>query len=341
MTGVSITTNDYKKNGSVFKQTLWKVLGSRQLVLAILIVAMTIGLTSISPSFISYRNLMAQASSQAMKGFILIGVLLLLVTGDFDLSVGAGMALVGVCMAWVMAHTHNLFLGIMTGLGVGLTIGFINGFLVTRLKMASFIATLGTMYMSRSLCNVITQGKAIPLKSPGISAFFNSYLAYLPLTFIMLVLFAVVMAILLGKHKYFRRLYYTGANERGAFMLGINTNRVRWAMFIFSGLMMSISGVVYTSMLTSAVPLGFSGLEMTMIAVAVIGGASLKGGQGSVLGCILGMLLITLISSAMTIIGISPNWAGAILGATLLIASILDAILEKGVHLPAFHRRQP
>jgi len=195
--------------------------------------------------------------------------------------------------------------------------------------------------MSRSLCNVITQGKAIPLKSPGISAFFNSYLAYLPLTFIMLVLFAVVMAILLGKHKYFRRLYYTGANERGAFMLGINTNRVRWAMFIFSGLMMSISGVVYTSMLTSAVPLGFSGLEMTMIAVAVIGGASLKGGQGSVLGCILGMLLITLISSAMTIIGISPNWAGAILGATLLIASILDAILEKGVHLPAFHRRQP
>jgi ribose transport system permease protein len=330
VTGISKPTADMTNKQSTFSRLLWKVLRTRQLFLIIMIAAMIIGLASISASFLSYRNIMALASNEAIKGFVLIGVLLLLVTGEFDLSVGAGMALVGVCMAWVSART-DLAVGIVVGIGVGLVIGILNGFLVTKLKMASFIATLGVMNMARSLCNVITQGKAIPLNNPPIVAFFNTYILGLPITFIMLIIFVVFMAIVLAKHKYFRKLFYTGVNDRGAMMVGINTNNMRWMMFIFSGAMIAIGGFFYTSMLSSAVPLGFSGLEMSMIAMCVIGGASLKGGQGSVIGCVLGLVLITLVGNAMTVIGISPQWAGAILGVILLIASILDVTLqEKG-----------
>jgi ribose/xylose/arabinose/galactoside ABC-type transport system permease subunit len=301
VTSISTTTTETDNKQSFFNQLLWKILRTRQLFLIIIIAIIVI---------------------------VLIGVLLLLITGDFDLSVGAGMALVGVCMAWTTART-NIEIGILAGLALGLFLGVLNGFLVTRLKMASFIATLGTMYMARSLCNVITQGKAIPLRNEAIVKFFNLYIFGLPITFIMLIVFVAIMAFVLGRHKYFRRLFYTGFNERGATMVGINTNKLRWSMFIFSGLMIAVGGIFYTSMLSSAVPLAFSGLEMKMIAMAVIGGTSLKGGQGSVIGCVLGLVMITLVGNAMTVIGISPNWEGAILGVILIIASILDVTLQK------------
>ncbi len=329
MTHIDIAAAPKTQNKSKVTRFLWGLALRRELFLVILIVLMIIVLSSLSPTFLSYKNLMALASNEAMKAFVLIGVLMLLVTRDFDLSVGAGMSLVGVGMAWVMAQTGSLPLGLLVGLAIGLGLGVINGFLVTKIKMASFIATLGTMYMARSLCNIITQGKAIPINNRFIIDLFNSYVLGLPLTFILMVIFAVFMTIILAKHKYFKRLFFTGVNEQGAIMVGINTIRLRWAMFIFSGLMVSIAGIVYLSMLTSAVPLAFSGLEMKMIAMAIIGGASLKGGQGSVIGAILGLLLVTLIGNAMTVIGISPQWEGAILGSILVVAAILDLTLQK------------
>jgi len=319
------------KNGSFLKRIFWLFIRRREFFLVIMIFLMIITLSSIRPSFLSYKNLMALASNEAMKGFVLIGILLLLVTRDFDLSVGAGMSLVGVGMAWVLAQSGSIALGVLTGLIIGPLVGYINGFLVTKLKMASFIATLGTLYMARSLCNVITQGKAIPVGNRVIIDLFNSYFLGLPGTFIWMVLFAIFMSIILGKHKYFRRLFFTGINERGALMVGINTNNLRWMMFVFSGLMMAVAGIVYTGMLRAAVPLAFSGLEMKLIAMAIIGGASLKGGQGSVIGAILGLLLVTLIGNAMTVIGISPQWEGAILGSILVAASILDVFVQKRV----------
>lgn len=301
----------------------------REFVLVMLIVIMIIFLSSISPAFLSYRNMMALASNEAIKGFVVISVMMLLVTREFDLSVGAGMSLVGVVMAWVIAQSGNLALGILAGLVTGLLLGFINGFLVTRLRMASFIATLGTLYMSRSLCNVITQGKAIPVQNQWIIDFFNSYFIGLPSVFVWMIVVAVVMSILLGREKRLRRLFYTGVNERGAEMVGINTRNLRWMLFIFSGFMIAIAGIAYTGMLRSAVPLAFSGLEMKLIAMAIIGGASLKGGQGSVIGAILGLLLLTLIGNSMTLLGISPQWEGTILGSILLGASILDVYIQR------------
>ncbi len=310
---------------------LRKILRTRELLLTLLIILMVIFLSFVSPAFLSYRNMMALASNEAPKGFVLIGVLFLLITRDFDLSVGSGMALVGVVLATLIDMTGSLLLGLLGGLAVGLVIGVVNGFLVTRLKMASFIATLGTLYMARSLCNVITQGKAVPVQNQFIVTLFNSYILGLPSVFVGMILFAVIMGILLNKERHFVRLFFIGVNERGAMMVGMNTNRMRWALFIFSGLMMAVSGIIYTGMNRAMEPLAFRGIELKLIAMCVIGGASLKGGKGSVAGAILGLLLITLIGNSMTLIGISPQWEGAILGSILLAASILDVYTQKKV----------
>lgn len=307
------------------------IMRTREIVLILLIILMIIFLSFISPAFLSYRNMMALASNEAAKGFVLIGVLFLLITRDFDLSVGSGMALVGLVMAILIAKTGNLALGLLGGVATGITIGTINGFLVTRLKMASFIATLGTLYMARSLCNVITQGKAVSVQNKFIIEMFNSYMLGLPSVFIWVVIFAIIMAVLLSKERHFVRLFFTGVNERGALMVGINTDRLRWLMFIFSGLMMAIAGIIYTGMNRAMEPLAFKGLELKLIAMCVIGGASLKGGQGSVMGALLGMLLITLIGNSMTLIGISPQWEGTILGSILLAAAALDLFTQKKV----------
>ena len=326
-----IAKNKEKAASLNLGKILRKILRTRELLLILLIIIMMIVLSLVSPAFLSYRNMMALASNEAPKIFVLIGVLLLLITRDFDLSVGSGMALVGVVLATLIARTGSLSIGLLGGLAAGLIIGVINGFLVTRLKMASFIATLGTLYMARSLCNVITQGKAVPVQNQFIIQLFNSYMFGLPSIFIWTIVFAVIMAVLLIKERHFVRLFFIGVNERGARMVGMNTNRMRWALFIFSGLMMAFSGIIYTGMNRAMEPLAFRGIELKLIAMCVIGGASLKGGKGSVPGALLGLLLITLIGNSMTLIGISPQWEGAILGSILLAASILDVYTQKKV----------
>jgi ribose/xylose/arabinose/galactoside ABC-type transport system permease subunit len=329
--GTNITiTKDQGSSLSLGK--LWKVaVRRREFVLVVMIILMIIFLSSVSPAFLSYRNMMALASNEAVKGFVLIGVLFLLITRDFDLSVGSGIALVGIVMAWTITKSGNLALGLVAGLAIGLLLGFINGFLVTKLKMASFIATLGTLYMARSLCNVISNGKAIPVQNKFIVDLFNSYVLGLPSVFIWMIVFAIIMAIFLSKEKHFVRLYFTGVNERGAKMVGINSDKLRWLAFIFSGLMIAVAGIIYTGMLRAMEPTAFKGLEMKLIAMCVIGGGSLKGGQGSVVGAILGMLLVTLIGNSMTLIGISPQWEGTILGSILVAAAILDVMVQKKV----------
>jgi len=316
---------------SMLNNLFRKIFQRRESFIFILIIAMMIFLSYKSPAFLSYKNFMALVSNEAIKGFVLTGVLLLLITRDFDLSIGSGMALVGVVMAQIIHQTGNLGLGLLCGLLVGLMVGFINGVLVTKLKLASFIATLGSMYMARSLCNIISVGKGVPVENQAIITFLNSYFLGFPVAFLVMLFFGIIMSVLLGRSKHFRRLYYTGVNEKGAMMVGISTSKLRLLMFSFSGLMMAVAGIAYTGMLRSAVPTAFTGLEMKLIAMAVIGGSSLKGGQGSVLGALLGLILVTLIGNAMTIIGISPQWEGAILGTILVAAAILDIFVQKKV----------
>ena len=316
---------------SSLKSVMRNVFQRRETVLIILIIVMMIFISSISPAFLSYKNFIALISNEAIKEFVLIGVLLLLITRDFDLSIGSGVALVGIVMAQIINQNGNLALALIGGIFTGIAIGFINGVLVTKLRLASFIATLGVMYMARSLCNVVSFGTGVPVENQAIITFMNSYLLGFPVAFIAVVIFGIIMAILLDRSKQLRRLYYTGVNEKGAKMVGINTGQLRFYMFVFSGLMMAVTGIAYTGMLRSAVPTAFTGLEMKLIAMAVIGGCSLKGGQGTVFGVTLGLILVTLIGNAMTIIGISPIWEGTILGTILIIAAIFDVIIQKRV----------
>ena len=214
----------------------------------------------------------------------------------------------------------------MTG---GTLVGVLNGMIVTRFKVASFIATLGTMYIARSITQIIAQGKPISGMPDEFIKIGTSRLFGLPWYFILLIFTIVILQLLLKRQKFMNSLFYVGTNERASQMVGINTVKARWLMFVVSAAIASFAGLVLTAKSYSASPIAFDKLELRYIAACVIGGASISGGQGSIIGSVLGFLLIVLIGNSMTLFGISPYWEGVIFGTVLAIAAIADALSQK------------
>jgi ribose transport system permease protein len=235
------------------------------------------------------------------------------------------MAFSGAATAWIMANGHSIPTAIMGGLFVGCLVGALNGFLVTKLHIASFIATLGTMYIARSGAQIITQGSPIGDLPESFLEIGKIKTFGLPWYFVLLVIVIVIMHLLLKKQTGMYKLFYIGTNEKSSSMVGIASEKLTWIMFIVSGFIAAIAGIILTSKAYSASPIAFDKMEMRYIAACVIGGASISGGQGSILGSLLGFLLIVLIGNGMTLIGISPYWENVIFGAILAIAAIVDA----------------
>ena len=278
--------------------------------------------------FLTVNNLVALMDSKVPEIFVAIGVTFLLITKDFDLSVASVMALSGMVCAWFIAAGWNVILSMLIGVIAGLLVGLLNGFLVTRLNMASFIATLGTMYIGRSLTQVISQGKPIGNMPDSFISFGTFHIGVFPWYFFLLIVVVVVLQPLIKRQKSMLKLYYIGTNERAAQMVGIKTKKQRWVMFVISSLFAALAGLILTAKARSASPIAFDKMEMDFIAASVIGGASINGGQGSVIGAVLGYLIVIMISNAMTLLGISPYWEGVIFGGVLAIAAIADAVSQ-------------
>ena len=304
---------------------------SRNLVLITLIAAMVISLSVLNPRFLSYYNFSAITGNDSMKGVVLIGMTLILITGNFDVSVGSNIALVGVVIAWLLQAGLTPIQASLCGIAAGVIIGLVNGLLVSRLKIHSFIATLGTLYMARSLAQVITQGKPIGKFPESFIHFGDLYIFKIPLVLIVLAGFAILADFLLNNNRFMKSAFYIGTNKRGADYVGFDSGKIQLVFFMAVGLLVGIAGVFLTAKMRSGLPTAFTGLEFKMIAAAVLGGSSLKGGRGSVYGSMLGLLVLILISNAMTIIGISVYMDGVVMGIVLIGASIIDSISQKAV----------
>ncbi len=304
---------------------------SRILILLTIIAAMVVCLSIINPRFLSYYNFSAITGNDSMKGLVLIGMTLILITGNFDVSVGSNIALVGIVTAWMMQAGLSPLAASMLGIASGMLIGLFNGLMVTRLKIHSFIATLGSLYMARSLAQVITQGTPIGKFPQSFIEFGDLYIFKIPFVLIILVVSVIAANYLLQHSRLLRSAVYIGTNKRGADYIGLRTDAIQLAIFVLVGLLVGIAGVFLTAKMRSGLPTAFTGLEFKMIAAAVLGGASLNGGQGNMLGSIMGLIVLILISNAMTILGISVYMDGVIMGIVLIGASVLDSVSQKNV----------
>jgi ribose transport system permease protein len=310
---------------------LRRVQKMRELTLILIIVFLFVVMSFASPYFLTFANMKAMLLSFSTEGIIVVGMTLLLIVGGIDLSVGAVM-----CLAMVMAGKMFVlgldpWLASIASIMVCSGIGWTMGQFVTRVGLHHFIVTLAFMGIARGASLLITQGTPISLFTlpPEFKFIGQGTVWGLPFSIIIFVVVVVISDYLLRNATAFRKVFYTGSNEKAAEYSGIRTSRIKVGVTIFSSTLCGVGGIIYMSKFGAATPQFGVGLELTIIAAAVIGGASLYGGEGSVLGAILGIALLSVVSSSLILLDVSVYWQGLVKGLILLAAVTVDQLLHR------------
>ncbi|TVR66138.1 MAG: ABC transporter permease [Spirochaetaceae bacterium] len=299
------------------------------LILTILVVAVI--MSFLSPHFLTVNNIRTTLLSFATNGIVVVGITIVMILGGIDLSVGSTMALSMVVSGRLFLMGMPIWFAIIFGLLAAAMVGVTIGFFVTRVGLSPFITTLAMMGIARGLCFVITQGTPLSLfrmpaefKNIGLGS-----VAGIPYGIIIFTIIVVTADFLMRRSRVARLVYYTGSNETAAIYSGVNTKRVKHLVYIICSTMAGLAGILYMSRFSSATPGFGAGLELTAISAAVIGGASLNGGEGTVFGAVLGIALLAVITTSMILLNVSVYWQDLIRGSILLMAVSLDYIRHR------------
>ncbi|CAB3789724.1 ABC transporter permease [Pararobbsia alpina] len=283
----------------------------------------------LSSNFLTLGNLLnivLQVSIIAILGFGMTYVLLL---GDIDLSVGAVMALVGTIAAFSMQLGLHPALAVVVAMAAGLVLGLVNGVLTAMLTIPSFIVTVATMGVFRGLAYITSAGVPISIDDDRFAALGNATVLGIAIPIWVLVILLAVNHFVLSKTVFGRKAYLAGGNREAALYSGINVRRLRIGIFMISGLMASIGGVLMTSRLYSAQPNAGMGYELDAIAAAVLGGTSLSGGYGTIVGTLIGALIIGVINNGMNLLSVPYFYQLIVKGVVILVAVCIDVQTKK------------
>ena len=307
------------------------LLNQRGLTLLLLVILISIVMSLLFPeSYFSYQNLAAILLSLSLEGVLAIGMMYLIVSGAFDLSIGSNVALGGVICAYLLKHWANfpIPIAVLAGIAVSAAAGLANGLLVAKLKINALIATLAM--------SGVLRGIAILIAGAGISGLPErfTYIGQviclgLQLPVYYLLFLVLLSAFLLAKTRYFRQLYFIGGNIKAAELSGINAARSIIVNFIIMGLLAGISGVVVAARLRTAIGNLGAGVEMRVITAVIIGGGSLMGGRGDILGAFMGALFMGVLNNVMVIAGVNVYYQSIVIGLVLIGAVSIDAFLQR------------
>lgn len=287
-------------------------------------------LSLLSKNFLNPANLRALVLGLSFDAIVAVGMTVLMVSGGFDLSVGSTLALAGAAAGYgIVLLGLPVPVGIVTGLLTGVLVGLINGLLVSKVRVNPLIATLGMMQIARGAVFLLTAGLGIP----NLPDSFNKMAQGKALGFqypvwIMLVI-VIVGDLLLRRSRFFRQSYFVGGNERSARLSGIRVGRIQISNYIITGLMAAVAGLLLTARMGTASVSAGMGVELRVVSAVVIGGASLAGGEGTVLGSFFGVALMALINNGLNLLGVNPYWQNIVIGAVLVIAVAADALSRR------------
>ncbi|MGZ8758699.1 MAG: ABC transporter permease [Aeromicrobium sp.] len=298
---------------------------SRTTLLLTLILVLSAVMTYYYPiSFPTSSNLVAVLLNASVAGILVVGMMLLLVSGAFDLSIGGIFALSGMVAGVVIVEFDQSWaVGAMAGLGVGILAGVINGLIVTGLGVNALIATLATAGIFRGVTQLLSGTGFAPI-DPTFARLGQTEILGLQSPFWVMLVVVVVGSWAVGQTRVFRRFYYVGGNERAAQLSGIRTKQVFLMGFALMGALAGLAGILNAARFNAANVNVGTGLELQVITAAVLGGASLKGGEGTVTGGILGVLFIALVQNALIIVRVGVFWQNIVIGLVLLFAVALD-----------------
>jgi len=285
-------------------------------------------------SFSSLRNLETIARQTAIVGIAALGMTMVIISAGIDLSVGSIIALTTVVIAWCLEAGMNPLLAALAGILMAALCGFLNGFLITRLQVVPFIVTLGTLLLVRGVAKGIAHEQKIDAPLSWLTELLailpsgQRWMLFPPGVWLMILL-ALLVAALLKFTRLGRHIFAVGSNERTARLCGIHINRVKLLVYSLSAAFAGVAGVMQFSRLTVGDPTVAVGLELDVIAAVVIGGGSLSGGEGSILGSLIGALIMTVIRSGCSQMGL-PNWVQEIItGVIIVLAVALDRMRHR------------
>ena len=287
-----------------------------------LIILMAV-ITIINSNFLTANNLLNLLLQVTSNALIAFGMTFVILTGGIDLSVGSILALSSALTAGLLGSGMPVTLAIL----ISLILGMMNGLLISYGKLAPFIVTLATMTIFRGATLVYTNGNPI---TKGLSDTFlfqflgQGYIVGIPFPVIIMFIVFIVLYVLLHKTAFGKSVYAIGGNEKAAYISGVKLNKVKIIIYSISGIMASISGLIITSRLSSAQPTAGASYEMDAIAAVVLGGTSLSGGKGRILGTLIGALIIGVLNNGLNIIGVSAFWQQVVKGVVILIAVLID-----------------
>lgn len=305
---------------------LARITDSREFMIAYIVMLAAIAMAYAVPEFLARQNISAVLLALADQSIIAVGMTLLMVSGGFDLSVGSTMALAGTTTAIWLTMGLPVGLAIALGLAVGVLVGFINGLIIAEVGINPFITTLGTMSLARGLLMVVSDGRNISGLPASFKAIGQGSIFGVQFPIVISILLVAAGDFLLRRSRFFRQNYYIGGNEKAAVLSGINVKKIKVFNYVLTGFLAALAGIVITARLGSASTSAGKGLELRVISAVIIGGASLKGGVGTIAGSFLGALLMSMIVSSINLLGVELNWVDFVLGAALLLAVIADTL---------------
>jgi ribose transport system permease protein len=238
------------------------------------------------------------------------------------------MALSSTIVAMLMLAGLSIPLAVLCALLVGAVAGLFNGVLVTGLGINPLIATLGTMSIARGIALVLTEGFSLSSLPPEFAWIGKASIAGLPAIVALTVVLVIVFDLAVRHTRFFRQVYFIGANEKAAMLSGIHVKRVRIIAYVLTGMLAALAGILLASRLMSGTPTAGNGIELQVLAAAVIGGASLRGGEGTILGAFLGVVFVALINNSMTMLAVSIYWQMIVIGGVLVAAVALDMLIR-------------
>ncbi|GEM86572.1 ABC transporter permease [Meiothermus granaticius] len=299
-----------------------------ELVLVLGLVIAVLYMNSLSPAFLSLSNFFEITRIVTEVGLMALGMTLVIITGGIDLSVGSVLGLSGITMGFLYTAGLNIWLAALLGVATGALCGWINGQLITRAGIPPLIVTLATLAIFRGLALGISQAHSFGNYPKAFLALGAGYLGPVPNQLFLLVLLALGVGVVLARSTFGRFVYAIGNNPTAARFSGVPVNRVLVWVYTLSGLLAGLAGVIFTARVSSARSDAGIGTELDAITAVVLGGASIAGGSGSVVGTLLGLLLVGVVRNGLTLAFIPAEQQAIIIGAILLVAVLLNQVIR-------------
>jgi ribose transport system permease protein len=309
--------------------SLWsrlkRLFSFREAGILFVLIALCVILSIVAPRFLTLRNVTNVVRQFSVIAIMSVGMTYVIITAGIDLSVGSIIALSGCMTAWFLVEGYPIWLSVLIGLALGTLTGIVNGLLIVKVRLAPFIATLGTMGIARGVVLALTMGYPIQPFPEAFEVIGRGYLGPIPIPVVIMTVVVIAGHIFLSRTTIGRYIYYVGSNPTAARLSGLNVGRILILVYTVAGLLSGLAAVVLVSRLTSAQSNMGTGWELDAIAAVVIGGTSLAGGEGSVLGSLIGAALMGIIKNALILLGVNVYWQSVVIGIVIVLAVALDA----------------